>query len=327
MSTNSKLSIFLASTLVAIAACDTQEDPHRIVGQIESERIEIKAEFAEPIIERAVTEGQAVRAGQLLISLDTARIESRIDEARASSQQLRARLDELVRGPREELIVGAQADVRGATDELAFREADLERAEAIYARNLASTELRDRAKAARDNANAALLGRRARLDELLTGTTAEELRQAEEALRQAEARVASLEIDLERHSSKAPVDGVLDTLLFETGERPSVGQPMAIMLSGQQPYARVYVPEEIRVRVTPGLRARVYVDGLDDALTGRVRWVASEAAFTPYFALTERDRRRLTFAAKVDVLDAPSRLPDGIPVEVELLFDDDRNPK
>ena len=53
-----------------------------------------------------------------------------------------------------------------------------------------------------------------------------------------------------------------------------------------------------------------------------VRGVAHEAAFTPYFALTERDRGRLTYLAKVDIEKQRERLPDGVPVEVELLLPD-----
>jgi HlyD family secretion protein len=236
--------------------------------------------------------------------------------------QARARLDELIRGPRKELIVAAQANVRGAQDELAFRETDLIRAQQVFERNLASHEIRDRAKAARDNTKADLENLEAKLDELLAGTTPEELGQAEEAVNQASARIASLTIDLERHSSIAPVDGIVDSLLFEVGERPAIGQPMAILLSGQQPYARIFVPEAIRVHVMPGTSAKIFVDGLEDPLAGRVRWVASEAAFTPYFALTEHDRGRLSFAAKIDILTADTRLPDGVPVEVELLIGD-----
>ena len=59
--------------------------------------------------------------------------------------------------------------------------------------------------------------------------------------------------------------------------------------------------------------------GLEAALDGRVRWVASEAAFTPYYALTERDRGRLSFLAKVDISEEHDRLPEGVPVEVEFL--------
>jgi HlyD family secretion protein len=313
------ISICVASIL--LVACDSRDANQRIVGQLESDRIEITAEVAEPIIERAVIEGQSVVAGTLLIRQDRSRIESRIAEAKASELQARARLDELIRGPRKELIVAAQANVQGAKDELAFRETDLERAQQVFERNLASHELRDRAKAARDNAKAELESLEAKLEELLTGTTPEELRQAEETVSQAEARMASLSIDLERHSPVAPVDAVVDSLLFEVGERPAIGQPMAILLSGQQPYARVFVSEPLRVHVTPGISAKIFVDGLEEPLAGRVRWVASEAAFTPYFALTEHDRGRLSFVAKVDILDADTRLPDGVPVEVELLID------
>ncbi len=322
MNKSKEFSLPLLLTLLTLVACDSPDAGHRIVGQLESDRIEITAEVSEPIIERGVIEGQEVVAGDSLISQDTSRIESRIAEAKASEMQARARLDELIRGPRKELIVAAQANVRGAQDELAFRETDLIRAQQVFERNLASHEIRDRAKAARDNTKADLENLEAKLDELLAGTTPEELGQAEEAVNQASARIASLTIDLERHSSIAPVDGIVDSLLFEVGERPAIGQPMAILLSGQQPYARIFVPEAIRVHVMPGTSAKIFVDGLEDPLAGRVRWVASEAAFTPYFALTEHDRGRLSFAAKIDILTADTRLPDGVPVEVELLIGD-----
>jgi len=308
-------------SLSLLGGCDNGGESNRMVGQLESDRIEIVAEVSEPIIERGVVEGQLVAAGQVIIRQDTSRVLSRIEEAEATLQQTRARYDELVRGPRRELIMAAQASVRGAQKELEFRETDLARAEEVFARQLASPELRDRAVVARDSATANLDSLEARLDELLTGTTTEELRQAEEAVRQAEARAQLIQIDLERHTAVAPVAGVIDSLLFEPGERPVPGQPMAILLSGDQVYARIYIPESIRVQVRPGTEARVFVDGLDDSLSGRVRWVASESAFTPYFALTERDRGRLSYAAKVDILDASERLPDGVPVEVELLLE------
>jgi HlyD family secretion protein len=315
----SRIAILLS--VAALAACDAPDDKQRMVGQLESDRIELTAEVAEPILDRTVNEGQSVVAGQVLIKQDTGRIEARIAEAKAAELQARARLDELIRGPRRELIIAAQADVRGAEHSLDFRSKDFVRAREIYDKNLGSAERLDRAAAAKDSAEANLDSARARLEELLTGTTPEELRQAEEAVAQAGARLSSLAIDLERHSTTAPVAGVVDSLLFETGERPAIGQPLAILLPGTQPHARIYIPEAIRISVTPGTSARVFVDGQSQSFEGRVRWVASEAAFTPYYALTERDRGRLTYAAKVDLLNVEQRLPDGIPVEVELLVD------
>jgi len=156
---------------------------------------------------------------------------------------------------------------------------------------------------------------------MLAGTTLEELAQAEHAVEQLAARRDAVQVDLDRHTMRAPVDGIADSRLFEAGERPAPGQPLMIVLGGEQAYARVFVPETIRVHVTAGTAAMIYVDGLDEPLDGRVRWVSSESAFTPYYALTERDRGRLSYVAKVDITTPRDRLPDGVPVEVEFLID------
>lgn len=310
--------LFLIGIAMTVAACDSADSDSRIVGELASDRIELTAEFAEPITEILVAEGAAVSAAQVLMRQDDSRARARLAEAEAALAQTRARLDELVRGPRSEQIAAARAAVDGARDELAFRESDYRRIQEIHAKKLTSDEVLERAKAALDTARANDRRLRAQLQELLTGTTVEELAQAESAVKQATARRDLLAVDVDRHEIRAPVDGIVDSRLFEVGERPTPGQAVIIMLGGQQAYARVYVPEQLRVHVTPGLEATIYVDGLASPLLGRVRWVASEAAFTPYFALTERDRGHLTYAAKVDIVGQRDRLPDGVPVEVDL---------
>lgn len=304
--------------LSCVVACQPSTDAIRMVGQLESDRIELAAEFSEPIVIRHVTEGQSVSEGDPIIQLNTDRAAARIRESEANLAQSKAKLDELIRGPRREQILAAQANVDGAARELEFRKIEYERAQSLFDRDLASPDVRDKAKAALDGASANLDFNRARLSELLTGTTVEELDQARAAVQRIQAQLDRLTIDLHRHTTSAPIDGVIDSLLLEPGERPMPGQPMAIMLSGQQPYALVYVPESQRVTVRPGIAAAVFVDGLDEAIEGTVRWVASDSAFTPYFALTEHDRGRLTYAAKIDLREQGSRLPDGVPVEVEL---------
>lgn len=303
---------------ILLGACGQADEQNRVVGELASDRIELTAEAAEPITEILVAEGDVVTAGQVLMRQDTARALARLAESEAALGQAQARLDELVRGPRSEQISAARASVEGARDELEFRRSDYARIQKIHAQQLASPELLDRAKAALDAAVANDKLRRAQLQELLTGTTVEELAQAENAVKQAAARRDLLQVDLARHEIVAPVDGIVDSRAFEVGERPAPGQAMMIMLAGEQPYARVYIPEVLRVHVAPGSGASIMIDGLDQPVAGTVRWVASEAAFTPYFALTERDRGRLSYEAKIDLEFDRRRLPDGVPVEAEL---------
>ena len=307
--------------LSLLAACGDGENPNVAVGQLASDRIELTAETNEPIVAITVAEGDRVAAGRVLVEQDARRATARLAEAEAALAQSQARLDELVRGPRSEAIAAARANVEGATQELEFRESEMTRTSEVHARGLTSPEALDRAQAALDAARANLKLRLAQLEELLSGTTVEELAQAEQAVKQAEARRAAAEVDLERTTIRAPVGGIADSRLFELGERPTPGQPLMVVLAGVQPYARVYVPERLRVQVRPGTEVRLRIDGLDEAVAGTVRWVASDAAFTPYFALTERDRGRLTYEAKIDLDFDGERLPDGVPVEAEFGLD------
>jgi HlyD family secretion protein len=305
----------------ALIACGPADDANRVVGELASDRIELTAEFSEPIVEIIVAEGETVLSGQPLLRQDDARAKARLAEGEALYLQSKARMDEMLRGPRSEQITAARANVEGATQDLDFRQSELSRIRDIHQRGLASTEALDKANAALDASQATLKLRLAQLEEMLAGTTIEELAQAEQAVNQAAARRDAAQVDVDRLVFVAPVNGVVDSRLFETGERPGIGQPVLVMLGGEQPYARVYVPEHLRVRITAGTKARIFVDGLDAPVAGQVRWVASESAFTPYFALTERDRGRLSYVAKVDILEQRGRLPDGVPVEVEFELD------
>jgi HlyD family secretion protein len=94
---------------------------------------------------------------------------------------------------------------------------------------------------------------------------------------------------------------------------------VVILIPNTQPYARVYIPETKRAQLNIGDKVKVHMDGYGKAIDGRIRFIASDAAFTPYFAITEKDRGKLTFLAKIDLLTTERTMPDGMPVQIELL--------
>ena len=99
----------------ALTACGSADESNRVVGELASDRIELSAEFNEPIVEIVVAEGDKVSVGQLLLRQNDARARARLDEAQAIYLQSKARMDELLRGPRGEQISAARATVEGAT--------------------------------------------------------------------------------------------------------------------------------------------------------------------------------------------------------------------
>jgi HlyD family secretion protein len=309
----------VALTASALSAC-SRSGNGTLVGTLERDRIEIVAEASEPIVSLEVREGDRVTSGQVLMKQDTDIASARYAQADAQVAEAKHRLEELQKGARSETISEARARLEAAraTAERDVRE--LARAEELVKQRLISYSELDRIRAARETSAAAAREAEAALTELLNGTRIEQLDQAKAALAAAESARRQLEITDARLVVRATRNGVVDALPYKAGERPPRGATVAVLLADTPAFARVYVPEPLRARVTPRTRALVYVDGVENPLEGFVRWVASDAAFTPYFALTQRDRSRLAFLAEVEITDGRvGTLPSGVPVEVQLL--------
>ena len=300
-----------------LVACGSPEEQIEIAGILERDRIELVAEANEPITDILVTEGEAVARGQVIVQLDDIVLSAQRDQAEAARDRASARLDELVRGPRAERIDAAQARLRGAEESFVEASREFERAERLLNNGTISQSSYDVALMRFTDARARRDETQAQLAELLEGTTAEELAQARAALAEADAVLVGAQTRVDRLSVKAPRSGVIDALPFEIGERPNRGAVVAVMLSDGTPYVRCYVPADIKPLVGPGTEVHVLIDGLDRLVPARIRYISSEAAFTPFFALTEHDRSRLSYLAEIDVTDETVQsLPTGLPVEV-----------
>ena len=313
--------LILGFVVIVLSACGSRPSDE-VVGILEWDRIELIAESNEPIIEIMAQEGNDLQANQAILQLDTRRVLAQQDEAAAAREQAAARLAELKRGPRAERIDEARARLRGTESELVRAQREFERVNSLVEKKLSPRDALDAVSAQRDRARANRDAAHAELEALLAGNTAEELNQAVAALEQTEARLRALQITLERLTVAAPRAGRLDTLLYEVGERPAAGSVVAVMLAGNAPYARIYVPEPIRSRVTPGTRAEINIDGFKKPLTGFVRMISRDAVFTPFYSLTERDRARLSYLAEVELEDPEAKsLSSGIPLRAKLFLD------
>jgi HlyD family secretion protein len=311
-----RLSIGLVA-LAALSACGDSSHTQVALGTLERDRLELPAEANEPIVAIMVHEGQAVAKNDALLQLDRTHAAERRAELEANVSVARHRLTELVHGPRSEEVLEARARLEGAQSAYQTAQNEYDRAVELVARKLVSQTEVDQQRALRDRADAQRREAQAQLTLLLKGTRIEQLDQAREEVREAEAELAQYEISLSRLLVRAPRAGVIEALPFKLGERPPTGAAVVVMLADGAPYARVYVPEPIRTRVKAGGAAQVRVDGVDEPFAGKVRYISAQAAFTPYFALTQKDRSHLSYLAEITLTEAGAAdLPAGIPVEV-----------
>jgi HlyD family secretion protein len=145
------------------AACDKKAalSPTSASGYVEATDVRVAAKVPGRVETVAVTEGQRVSAGQVLVTLATTDTDLAISRANAERAQAVAQLRLLEAGSRVEDIRGAEAqaaaaesDKRAADAELAAARADEARFEQLIAANSGSRKQRDDAVARRETAEA-----------------------------------------------------------------------------------------------------------------------------------------------------------------------------
>lgn len=307
----------------SLAACSDSSE-REILGTLERDRLELIAEANEPIVTIDVREGAQVQAGTVLLRQELGAMQARLDQASAARNVAERRFAELTKGPRSQEIAEARAAAESAQSSLTTETREYERVRDLVERKLLSQSSLDQARARRDSAVGSQKQSAARLNLLLEGTRIEELEQAEASLKQAQAALAEVQTSAARYVVTAPRAGRIEAIPYKLGERPVAGAPVIVMLAEGTPYARVHVPEPLRSQFKPGTEVQVRLDGRDQPLRGVVRFVSAEAAFTPYYALTQEDRSRLSYLAEIDLPEEAARdIPSGIPVQVTLAGTDE----
>jgi HlyD family secretion protein len=184
--------------------------------------------------------------------------------------------------------------------------------------NLAAA--RERYDTAQDNLNA-----------LLTGNDSPELAaaqaalhqaqvtadQADLAVKQAQAALDLLSLQIDKMTVKAPSDGVILTRSIEPGEVIPTGATALAMGDLGNLTITVYIPEDRYGEVRLGEQATVTVDSYQGVnFTASVIHIADQAEFTPRNVQTVSGRKSTVFAIKLQVQDPNGQLRPGMPADV-----------
>lgn len=309
--------ISICVLLLSCLGCETKQP--QALGTLEWDRVHSRAVASEVITQISVHQGDFVSKGTLLLQLDDRKVLAESSEMKAGLEGAEWLLKELETGPRAETIAEARARVAAATAVLANARIIYERRETLYAGNFVSQEQRDIAKKDFLDAQSRLTEQEEALGQLLAGTREETIQQARSRIQGLKSRLQRLALLLADYSVTASRDGLVDSLPVKLGDRPQAGAVLATLLCGKRPWARVYVPEPYRSLMIPSQNYQLHIDGQSSPYTAKLRTISSEASFTPYFALSEKDRSRLSFVAELDLVDDKAdSLTAGIPVQLIL---------
>ena len=141
--------------------------------------------------------------------------------------------------------------------------------------------------------------------------------QAEKGVAQAQANLDLIELQIEKLTISAGVDGVVLVKTIEEGELIQPGMTALTIGQLDDLTITVYVPEEQYGSIQLGDSAQVKVDSFEGLLfMAKVTRIADQAEYTPRNVQTEEDRRTTVFAIELTVEDTDGKLKPGMPADV-----------
>jgi HlyD family secretion protein len=299
---------------VAVAGCHRSDiTDGRYQGMVELDQYDLGFEVAGRVSERAVTFGQAVRAGQVVARLDDS-IERAQRAVRARDVEVaRAALSLVEAGSRREDVEAARARLEAARASELRLLGDRDRARKLVEGGAMAKAQLDLAEAQYQQARGERTSLEEQLRRLIHGARAEELDQARAQLAVAEQALALEDRRLAEHVLESPVDGTVLDIYPEVGEVVAAGAPVVSVADRTRPYADVFVPVAEAPALQVGQPMEVVVEGVPGVVPGVVERIAGSAEFTPKFVYSPRERPNLTVRVRVRLVEPEARLHAGLP--------------
>lgn len=290
-----------------------------LYGNVDIRQVELAFNASGRIAQIQVQEGDHVKAGQLLASLDTERLRLTRQQAEAQATAQRQVVARYLAGSRPEEIRQARAQRDAARVAVADATAYYKRQLDLVARHFISQQQADSARFARDKARhqSKAAEEALRLAEL--GPRKEDIAAAQATLAANEAAVAGLQRDLQEGELHTPSDGVIENRILEPGDMASPQKPVFTLALTDPVWVRTWLPETQLGRVPVGARAWVQTDSHPDKrYRAWVGYVSPSAEFTPKSVETTEIRSSLVYQTRVFVCEGQNELRQGMPATVTI---------
>ena len=232
----------------------------------------VTSKISAPITRVLVNRGDHVRAGQLLVVLESADLAAAANESQYQYQQTQASYDLVSGATVVDDRTKAEADVQTARDELDAATKLYNNRAAAQKEGAIAQKLVDDARLPMLQAQVQLASAQKHLDALNQVSQKQSVRQAEATMNAAKAHYENTEVQLAYAQVKSPIAGVVADRAVYPGDTPVTGAPMLTIVDVSQVVARANVPVKDAMYIKVGRPARIA--GPDGDIPGTVTVVS-----------------------------------------------------
>jgi len=239
--------------------------PDQLQGMVDARDVRITSKVTGRVAAFHIEEGQPVRPGQLLYTIDSPEVAARSEQAGGALQAAQAQEDKAQDGARPEDITSAEAQWRRAQASADLAQVTFARTQRLYEQGVMAGQRRDEARANAVASSEAARAARAQYDLARTGARPEDKRAAGGQVRQAQGAVAEVKASAAETRVFAPMAGEVGRRLAEPGELVPQGYPVFTLTDVGHPWVTLNVRED----QLHGLRRGSVIAGTVPALDGR----------------------------------------------------------
>ncbi|MBG3020959.1 HlyD family secretion protein [Proteus sp. WDL240414] len=268
--------ILLMLILIALAILFRAHNQYLLLqGEVDAPEVIVASKAKGRVIERYIERGDDVKAGQLMITLESPELNAQVAALEAAKAQAQAQLDLSLHGTREESIRNLEAVLSQAKVEAANSTRDYQRISAVANKGYVSATELDNARRSRDVASQRVRAAQAELDEAQNGDRIELRHKYTAAVQQAEQQLIELKIQQDDLQVKAPVDGEVGPIPAEIGELFNANSPLATLIRIPDAYFVYNLREDILADIRKGDRITITVPALGNKeVEAEIRYIA-----------------------------------------------------
>lgn len=289
-------------------------------GELEMKKVDVSFRVSGQIISRLFSEGEQIKAGDLVAELDPIEYEYQVKLAKADESSAKWVLSELNAGATVEELAQARKQLDSAKTEEENTKREFNRAKKLYeAKSMAASEY-DKISTAYKISQLRVAELTERLKQLQVGPRYEKIEQAKANLNAAETNVKLSEQRLLFTKTYSPITGVVIDEYKEVGEFIQAGSPIISVGNPNKLWLRAYLPENQAHQLQLGQKMLITVDSLPNTtFDGVVTFISDQAEFTPKQIQTTAERVKLVYRIKIDVIDTKGLLKPGIPADAVIV--------
>jgi len=298
-----------------------QTDPLNLTlyGNIDIREAQLAFNGSEHIDKMLVEEGDHVKKGQLLATLNTATFNAKIEQIKAQIDAQKQIVNKMIAGARPDEIERAKAQLKAAQIKAKSASDTNRRLASMLQRKLISDEDVENAKMLADTAKYEMQASQLTLSLLKEGTRKEDIAAAQAQLAALQASLKLANVSLKNASLYAPEDGIIRNRILQPGEMAFPQSPVFSLALVNPIWVRAYIPETDLGKVPLGATAEIHTDSFPNkTYKGWVGFISPTAEFTPKNVQTPELRTSLVYSARIFACNPQDQLRLGMPATVTI---------